>query len=993
MTDVDFQPYLASIATTYKKWWQLYTLTDAEGRQQQEQAPDFFDFGLIVQTVPKSEREQLQGRDSEQQQAKIERFSVLEGLRKYALEATPEQVLLIGRPGSGKSTALARLMLEEAALTPSPSPNVGRGEPERISVLVELRYWQGSITQLILDAFNRHDLSVTKVQLDTVLARSFVLFDGVNELPSEEARSQLMEFRRNHSNLPMIFTSRDVSLGGDLGIERKLEMQPLTEAQMQQFIRAYVPEQAEQMLRQLSERLREFGQTPLLLWMLCEVFQQAPDNQLPSNLGGVFQAFTKMYEGSSVRKHDVALLKGDVRPLSDRRLWKKALMAIATIMMQGKTSIDFRVAIHRDEAEQELQKLFADEQFPVRDILDDLLKYHLLQNRSADQIEFRHQLLQEYYAAEALLRQLPSLTDTQLKQDYLNYLKWTESLVLMLALVDNQVQAVGVVRQALEVDLVLGARLAGAVKPEFQEKTIQLVDDLESPDWLKVQLLGETRSEFSITGLCKAIKHSDDCVRGSSAIVLGELGSDKVISVLRIAVEDSNATVRWHATEALGKLRSEATIPALLIAIRDIDLFVFSSATNALVKLGSKEAIPGLRDVLEDIHSSKRSAIAHVLEALGSDEVISGLSMITENLNEEVSEYTIDALENLDLEQKIHKLVNAFENVNAKVRWCAVNTLVSLGSEEAIPRLLNALEHENYDVRWCATYTLEILDLKQAIPGLCKALEHENSDVRRGAVRVLGKLGSEAAISGLLKALKDQDPFVRTIAAQALGNLGSDHVIPELLNALTDKDSSVRSSAAQALGNLGSDHVIPELLNAIKDPDSFVRASVACALGQLGSEKVIPELLNLIKDSEPYVRGEAVKALGQLGSKTVIPILLKALEDSASHVREMVTEALATIAKNDIEALSPHLPKLFTLIPTASVEEAYHVILAIQVNCKYYNYEIYQAHLEAQQHDQSEDQSMNQPRETHNHFPNASIVKIFEQVDEYNEVLPKDLSS
>ena len=104
-SDIDFQPYLKAIATTYKTWWQFYTLTDAEGKQRQSQevAP-IFDFGLMVQTVKKEAREQ-------RQEEKIERFSVLEGLRKYA----EQQVLLVGRPGSGKSTALARLMLEMAA--------------------------------------------------------------------------------------------------------------------------------------------------------------------------------------------------------------------------------------------------------------------------------------------------------------------------------------------------------------------------------------------------------------------------------------------------------------------------------------------------------------------------------------------------------------------------------------------------------------------------------------------------------------------------------------------------------------------------------------------------------------------------------------------------------------------------------------------------------------------------------------------------------------
>ncbi|MDZ7962036.1 MAG: hypothetical protein RMY34_29910 [Aulosira sp. DedQUE10] len=44
-------------------------------------------------------------------------------------------------------------------------------------------------------------------------------------------------------------------------------MQPLTAEQMQQFVCAYLPEQRKQMLQHLGDRLREFGETPLLLMM------------------------------------------------------------------------------------------------------------------------------------------------------------------------------------------------------------------------------------------------------------------------------------------------------------------------------------------------------------------------------------------------------------------------------------------------------------------------------------------------------------------------------------------------------------------------------------------------------------------------------------------------------------------------------------------------------------------------------------------------------
>ena len=78
----EFQPYLDSIAHYYDKWWNLYTLTDAEGRQKQESTP-LFDFGLMVQTIAPKDEPEFGDRPN---QKKIEQFPVTEGLQKYAIE-------------------------------------------------------------------------------------------------------------------------------------------------------------------------------------------------------------------------------------------------------------------------------------------------------------------------------------------------------------------------------------------------------------------------------------------------------------------------------------------------------------------------------------------------------------------------------------------------------------------------------------------------------------------------------------------------------------------------------------------------------------------------------------------------------------------------------------------------------------------------------------------------------------------------------------------
>jgi len=117
-------------------------------------------------------------------------------------------------------------------------------------------------------------LAVDAKEIDNWLVEGklFLLLDGVNEIPSEKLRRQLQQFREKHPHIPMIFTTRNLAVGGDFGIEKKLEMLPLTEAQMREFVGKYLPEYREVLLEQLQDRLREVAETPLLLKMLCEVF-------------------------------------------------------------------------------------------------------------------------------------------------------------------------------------------------------------------------------------------------------------------------------------------------------------------------------------------------------------------------------------------------------------------------------------------------------------------------------------------------------------------------------------------------------------------------------------------------------------------------------------------------------------------------------------------------------------------------------------------------
>ena len=272
------QRYLKSISTDdqYKRWWNLYTPTDAE--------------------------ECPRGKAPE----KTERFPVLAGLRKYAAN----HVLLVGHPGKGKSTALARLLLEEAQanLTPNSLSWQERGQTEvKIPVLVVLRQYQTSVLDLIVDWLRRHQSPTSKATIEKLLqeGRFLLLFDGINELPSDAARRDLKKFRETYRANLMIFTTRDLELGYDFGIEKKLEMQALTDEQIRQFVNTYLPQQGDELLQRLESNLQEFDISPLPLWMLCQLFQET--GKVPANLGLIFRQFATLYDDKVVLSEAIDL--------------------------------------------------------------------------------------------------------------------------------------------------------------------------------------------------------------------------------------------------------------------------------------------------------------------------------------------------------------------------------------------------------------------------------------------------------------------------------------------------------------------------------------------------------------------------------------------------------------------------------------------------------------------------------------------------------------
>ena len=617
---VDFSAYLNFVCTDRRETRLLYTVTD-----------------VLLSREAQTVKQQKPGNGKlEESHQQVERFLVLTGLRKYALGEKREHVLLAGRPGSGKSTTLKQILLEmtEAALTDDTQP---------IPVLVQLK-GNCPILEAIANELENGDLELEPKEIKRLLRqnRLVLLLDGINEIPSEDLRTKLQEFRDNNRTTPMIFTTRDLALGGDFGIEKRLEMCPLSEPQMREFVQKYLPEHGEMLLGQISDRLREVAETPLLLKMLCDVYSDPRLFEKVGDLkskGELFRLFDQKYNNWKERE--------GVRTSEKFWTWNTELLQhLAFVMLQGDGLTKPRFTSDKNEAARLIEKYLTGRRVEnsgdkAKDWLEDLVEHHLLQVAAdARQIEFHHQLFQEYYAAEALLVMLQDkhsdvMDDQRLKHFYLNCLKWTEAIAMMLALLEDESQALRVVRLALEVDWMLGARLAGEVKLWFQEKTVwiinQLIADNQLSGWMRVKLsiqfyahgmtsrsltedsniseqrtyeLQQISSTVDVFKCLEWLKNQEPEIRGNAAYLLGVIGSQSEVPVLcETAIQDESWSVRARAIHALARIGDPSAISTLIQIGRreDEDHSLRCHTLNSLAQFTEANAasiLPDLRNLI-----------------------------------------------------------------------------------------------------------------------------------------------------------------------------------------------------------------------------------------------------------------------------------------------------------------------------------------------------------------------------------------------------------
>lgn len=345
----------------------------------------------------------------------------------------------------------------------------------------------------------------------------------------------------------------------------------------------------------------------------------------------------------------------------------------------------------------------------------------------------------------------------------------------------------------------------------------------------------------------------------------------------------------------------------------------------------------------------------------------------------------------------IHFFVRKLED--ASLREEAAKQLIKLKTiddHEALEELRNLAKHEDWNISWCAAIVLGHVRDSSVLPRMMDELEnHQKPSIRSSAARVLGIIGDSNCVPSLLKTINsDSEQYVRIEAACSLSHFEKEEAIPILLDSLEKPTyNNPYSEIIRSISRFG----LKEPLLKIVQAKNFYWQSAAIELAKLaksqghGESEILLDLFEALVDPGHKSSSEIIELLSELADSGTLNRLIEALKHPENHTQDIYfpNRIALVLVRCRSEIIADKLPALRNLNNTNDIPQLSWLIPTIQNRCKYYNDEIWQAHLAAQKGDQqnSQNRAIASPS---NQFPNATEVKIFERVENYHEAPPKD---
>lgn len=353
--------------------------------------------------------------------------------------------VLLGSPGCGKSTLLRRLELELAA------ESLRAGDASRVTYFVQLNDARGlpdgaawSPSEWLASRWRARHPALPPLESLLATGRVTLLLDALNEIPHEDPaalRGRIIELKDFlHATVlgqpgnRVVVSCRSLDYSAPLSTPHlrvpQVRIEPLDDARVRKFLRAYSPRHCDEIWRQLdgSPQL-EVLRNPFFLRLLTE--QVEPTGAMPEGRADLFTGFVRQALRREVELEnplfapdgllsirDVRRIThwrwGSPRELPEHGLLVPELSRLAYTMQSGRSGAErSQVRVEHGEA----LEILADER--GEDIVRAGVALGALdEDPAGDEVMYVHQLFQEYFAGRALARRpSPELVRSEWRAD------------------------------------------------------------------------------------------------------------------------------------------------------------------------------------------------------------------------------------------------------------------------------------------------------------------------------------------------------------------------------------------------------------------------------------------------------------------------------------------------------------------------------------------------------------------------------------------------
>jgi HEAT repeat protein len=851
---------------------------------------------------------------NEQEWADEKQRTVIAENGEDALTKSPQRrVVILGGPGTGKTTTLKHLTgcRAKEALTDPNAPI-----PIFLS-LADLARSQKTLQSYLTDLVEELGVerSYAEILWKAIQAgQAFICLDSLDEVEPQR-RQKMIEWvnawAAEQGNTWVIGSRFTEYKGGSFKHGRFAEWELLP---MDHQLRLELAERLLPELQRLLQSAPEPSQSPATFVKLLEDHPQAAawgENPLLFSLAAVVFLRTGGLPASRAMLYQKvldAIFETRETDLVRRKVLRHVLsdLALELYKAKGRTfSLDDLLALLPIIRQRQHENWITEEM--ARRIVNS----GLLDVLARETYSFRHQTFQEYLAAVELALRLTH-RDQIIREEAWKfawgkrtYSRWTEILRLMVGVLYQQPGNKGKLEAQHWLQELVGQRSIEEGDPGDLGLALALKSLTEIPEEdepKQCSSIGQLQHKIVSIWLDELLRTGYDPLRRTKWWRLRPLSIDvfyihgrevdKALEHLIKTLWSKNKDKRESASELLRELGQRVPLKQLLVALNDPDARVRVAAIKSLMGQGDRVPLEHLLDALHDQDESVRRAAIEALGEQGERVPLEHLLGALHDKDESVRRAAVAALGKQGERTPLEHLLNSLHDQDSFVRRAAVTALGKQGERTSLEHLLDALHDENWVVRMAAVEALGRQGERVHLEHLLGALHDQDHFVRWAAVEALGRQGERVHLEHLLGALHDQVSFVRIVAVAALGEQGERVPLEHLLDALHDKDESVRRAAVAALRKQGERVPLEHLLNSLYDENWAIRGRAVAALGEQGERIPLEHLLDTLHDKDESVRIAAVAALGKQGERVPLEHLLDTLHDKDESVRIAAVAAL-----------------------------------------------------------------------------------------------------